>query len=145
MDVRRLERKNAHDPSPPVSFGGRLTSRQGAASSDTQNKARHIGSIDVDLALNHKTLKDPGTRTICRLLFERGYHRDEDQPFIFWRTVTVGDRPIDVEVDLLAGEYEGTGKGRRTQAVQDIRARKARGCAGGVSTGFDQGMMHDWE
>jgi hypothetical protein len=28
----------------------------------------------------------------------------------------------------MAGEYGGTGKGRRTQKVQDIRARKARGC-----------------
>lgn len=93
-----------------------------------QDKARHIGSIDVDLALNHKTLKDPGYKTIRRLLLERGYRQDERQPFIFWRTVTVGGRSIDVEVDLLAGEHEGTGKGRRTQAVQDVRARKARGC-----------------
>jgi hypothetical protein len=28
----------------------------------------------------------------------------------------------------MAGEYGGTGKGRRTQVVQDARARKARGC-----------------
>jgi hypothetical protein len=25
-----------------------------------QDKARHIGSMDVDLALNHVTLRDPG-------------------------------------------------------------------------------------
>ncbi len=31
-------------------------------------------------------------------------------------------------MDLLAGEYEGTGRGRRTQKVQDVRPRKARGC-----------------
>lgn len=35
---------------------------------------------------------------------------------------------IIVEVDLLAGQYEGTGRGHRTQKVQDVRARKARGC-----------------
>jgi hypothetical protein len=93
-----------------------------------QDKVRHIGSIDVDLALNHKALKDPGYKTIRRLLLERGYRQDERQPFIFWRKVTVGGRSIDVEVDLLAGEYEGTGKGHRTQSVQDVRARKARGC-----------------
>jgi hypothetical protein len=93
-----------------------------------QDKVRHIGSIDVDLALNHKALKDPGYKTIRRLLFERGYRQDERQPFIFWRKVAVGGRSIDVEVDLLAGEYEGTGKGHRTQAIQDVRARKARGC-----------------
>ena len=33
-----------------------------------------------------------------------------------------------MEVDLLAGEYGGTGKSHRTQSVQDVRARKARGC-----------------
>ena len=31
-------------------------------------------------------------------------------------------------MDLLAGEYEGTGQKHRTQGVQDIRPRKARGC-----------------
>jgi hypothetical protein len=30
-------------------------------------------------------------------------------------------------VDFLAGEYAGTGKRRRTQKVQDLRPRKARG------------------
>lgn len=35
---------------------------------------------------------------------------------------------MDVEVDLMAGEYGGTGQGHRTQKVQDVRARKARGC-----------------
>ena len=40
----------------------------------------------------------------------------------------VGERPIEIEVDLLAGEYEGTARKQRTQEVQDVRARKARGC-----------------
>ena len=31
-------------------------------------------------------------------------------------------------VDLLAGEYGGTGRSSRTQPIQDARARKARGC-----------------
>ena len=31
-------------------------------------------------------------------------------------------------MDLLAGEYEGTGKSHRTQRMQDVLARKARGC-----------------
>jgi hypothetical protein len=35
---------------------------------------------------------------------------------------------ITVEIDLMAGEYGGTGKRHRTQKVQDVRARKARGC-----------------
>ncbi len=52
-----------------------------------QDHVQHIGSMDVDLALNHKTLRDPGYKTIRKLLLERGYRQDEDQPFRFWRTV----------------------------------------------------------
>jgi len=93
-----------------------------------QDKARHVGSMDVDLALNHKTLRDPGYKTIRDLLLGRGYRQDEDQPFIFWRTVTVEERPVEIEVDLLTGEYEGTARKHRTQEVPDVRARKTRGC-----------------
>ena len=70
-----------------------------------QDRKPHIGSTDVDLALNHRTLTGPGYKTICRLLEGRGYAQDKKQPFIFWRTVEVGDKKIAVEVDLLAGEY----------------------------------------
>lgn len=93
-----------------------------------QDKVRHIGSIDVDLALNHKTLRDPGYRTIRNLLLGQRYRQDDGQPFIFRRMVIVGKRQIEVQVDLLAGEYEGTARKHRTQEIQDIRARKARGC-----------------
>ena len=57
----------------------------------------------------------------------RWYVQENHQPFIFYRIVSVGDREIEVEVDFLAGEYRGTGKSRRTQRVQDMRPRKARG------------------
>lgn len=90
--------------------------------------ANHIGSTDIDLALNHKTLQDPGYATVLNLLVSRGYEQDERQPFMFRRRVQVEGQPITVEVDFLAGEYGGTGPGRRTQGVQDVRARKARGC-----------------
>jgi hypothetical protein len=111
-----------------------------------QDRARHIGSMDVDLALNHKTLHDPGYKTIRKLLLGRGYRQDEDQPFIFWRTVTVGGRPLEIEIDLLAGEYEGTTKKHRTQEVQDVRARKARGCDLAFESAREihvQGMLPD--
>jgi hypothetical protein len=58
----------------------------------------------------------------------RGYEEDPRQPFIFHRTVVVNGNAIKVEVDFLAGEYEGTGRKHRTQHVQEGRARKARGC-----------------
>lgn len=88
----------------------------------------HVGSTDVDLALNHKTLKEAGYRTIRQLLDSKGY-RPGDQPFVFVRTVRLEDgSQLDVKVDFLSGEYEGTGKSHRHQKIQEIRARKARGC-----------------
>jgi hypothetical protein len=89
---------------------------------------KHVGSIDVDLAFHHRNLQGGGYATIQKLLLARGYEQDRRQPFIFHRTVPVGGNPIKVQVDFLAGEYAGTGKGHRTQRVQDGRARKARGC-----------------
>ena len=87
----------------------------------------HVGSMDVDLALNHKTLSSERYKTIQELLLSRGYIQGK-QPFIFHRKVKVGDEQIDVQVDLLAGEYEGTGKSHRHQKIQGVFARKARGC-----------------
>lgn len=62
-----------------------------------------------------------------QLLLLRGYERGE-QPFIFYRDVTISSRVIRVQVDFLAGEYAGSGKSHRTQSVQDMQPRKARGC-----------------
>jgi hypothetical protein len=88
---------------------------------------RHTGSLDVDLALDHHALGEAGYRTILQLLVQRGY-RQGGQPFIFFRTVKMGNKSHEVEVDFLAGEYAGTARSHRTQSVQDIRPRKARGC-----------------
>jgi hypothetical protein len=87
----------------------------------------HIGSIDVDLALDHRTLTEAGYRSIMQLLLSRGYEQGE-QPFIFFRDVTIGSRVIRVQVDFLAGEYAGSSKPHRTQRVQDMHLRKVRGC-----------------
>jgi len=89
----------------------------------------HIGSLDIDVALNFSKIQDDTYQTILKAFLKRGYTQDKDQPFRFFRNVRVeGSDPVDVEVDFMAGEYGGTSKGHRTQQVQDIRARKARGC-----------------
>ena len=89
----------------------------------------HVGSIDVDLALDPGLLEETGYATICARLEQKDYRVDPDgQPFRFFRTVSVEGQEIKVELDLLAPEYGGTGKSHRTQRVQDVRARKARGC-----------------
>jgi len=93
----------------------------------------HIGSIDVDIALNQNKIPETDYHTIRQLLLDRGYS-PEEQPFSFTRIVLVNGEPIKVRVDFLAGEYGGTGKSHRTQRVQDLRPRKARAC----DLAFDQ-------
>lgn len=85
-----------------------------------QKPRPHVGSIDIDLALNHLKIREEGYGLIKELLTSRGYYQDPDkQPFIFFRNVPFGDSFIKVQVDLLSGEYEGTGKAHRTQAVRE--------------------------
>jgi len=69
----------------------------------------HVGSTDVDVALNPLAEND------------QAYAR------IWYRTVCIDGCSVVVEVDFLAGEYGGRGKTHRTQQVQDLRPRKARG------------------
>lgn len=88
----------------------------------------HIGTLDIDLALDFRNIPEASYQTLLKALTSRGYRRG-GQPFQFLRDVPSSDRyPITVEVDLLAGEYGGTSRSHRTQVVQDARARKARGC-----------------
>ncbi len=93
----------------------------------TRKESPHIGSIDVDLALNHLELRDEGYKSIQSLLVERGYVQGK-QPFIFHRKLMVEGNEITVQVDLLSGEYQGTGEGHRHQRIQGGLARKTRGC-----------------
>lgn len=94
-----------------------------------QSEDPHVGSLDIDVAVNFSNIPDTAYQTILKLLLMRGYTQDKKQPFRFFRKVKAeGADPINIEVDLMAGEYGGTGKGHRTQKVQDVRARKARGC-----------------
>ena len=93
-----------------------------------EKQKEHIGSIDIDLAFDFNHISDASYKTILQPLEERGYNQGE-QPFIFHRTVkTEEGREYMIQVDFMAGEYGGTGRSRRTQRIQDVRARKARGC-----------------
>lgn len=87
----------------------------------------YVGSMDVDLALDHRSLVEEGYKTIYELLLGRGYQQGK-QPFMFYRKFMVNGREVSVQVDLLSGEYEGTGKSHRHQKIQGLHARKVRGC-----------------
>ena len=84
----------------------------------------HVGSTDVDLAIDHTRVTEDAYETIRQLLLKRGYEQHPGNPAAFRRKV--GE--ITVQVDLMSGEYEGTGKNRRHQMVQETHLRKARGC-----------------
>ena len=87
-----------------------------------------VRTVDVDLAVDFRTITEDTYPTLLRALLSRGYRQNKQQPFRFSKTVTPDNGPpVEVQVDLLAGEYGGTGKGHRTQPAQDVRARKARG------------------
>lgn len=88
----------------------------------------HVGSLDVDLALDPAAITDGGYARIGKLLAGRGYIPDDRHPYVFRRSVEVEGRSFSVEIDFLSGEYGGAAKGRRHQRVQDIKARKARAC-----------------
>ena len=90
---------------------------------------RHVGSLDIDVALDFVHIPADSYQTILTALLKNDYVQDSLQPFRFYRkTKTLGGSEMTVEVDFMAGEYGGTGKSRRTQRVQNVRARKARGC-----------------
>jgi hypothetical protein len=58
---------------------------------------KHIGSLDVDIALDFKSIGDESYKTILRTLEEKGYYQKEgEHPFVFYRN-TAG---IAVEIIL---------------------------------------------
>jgi len=88
----------------------------------------HVGSTDVDLALDREEISDDVYETIRGHLEKHGYEAG-NQKFRFVKSIKIDEgQPIAVAVDFLAGEYGGTGRSHRHQDVQDLKVRKARGC-----------------
>lgn len=87
----------------------------------------HIGSVDVDVLINHLTLHDEGYQNMARILWGSGYREHPDKYFSFVKTVEVEGSSYDVDVDILAGMYGGTQPKRRSQHIQGIKALKATG------------------
>lgn len=87
----------------------------------------HIGSVDVDVLINHLTLADEGYQNMSRILKKNGYMDHPHKYFSFIKTVEIDEIPYDVDVDILAGMYGGTQPKRRSQHVQGLKALKATG------------------
>lgn len=87
----------------------------------------HIGSVDVDILINHHKLKDAGYITMPKILLRNGYMEHPEKYFSFVKKVEVDGVVYDVDVDILAGMYGGTQKKKKSQHVQGIKALKATG------------------
>ncbi|MBQ6441976.1 MAG: hypothetical protein IJJ13_05225 [Lachnospiraceae bacterium] len=87
----------------------------------------HVGSVDVDVLINHLTLKDSGYQTMSKILLKNGYTEHPEKYFSFVKTVEIDGEKYDVDVDILAGIYGGTASKKRSQHVQGIKALKATG------------------
>lgn len=109
---------------------------------------RHIGSLDIDIAVNPRLVSPDEYASIVERLEKRGYRQRLDKlgqpiPFIFEREIELegGLPPRIIEVDFLAPEYGGTGRKHRHQRIQDdLLARKARGCDIVFDHCFDYGL-----
>lgn len=87
----------------------------------------HVGSVDVDVLINHLTLEDEGYQNMSRVLQKNAYREHPDKYFSFIKTVELDGISYDVDVDILAGMYGGTQPKRRSQHIQGIKALKATG------------------
>ena len=87
----------------------------------------HIGSVDVDVLINHLTLQDSGYQSMQKILLKNGYKEHPEKYFSFIKDVEIDGVNYTVDVDILAGMYGGTSMKKRSQHVQGMRALKATG------------------
>lgn len=94
---------------------------------------QHVGSLDIDVALDAFSIPETDYKTILEILSGRGFYQRKDAlgrdiPASFLKKVALeNDKEIEVRIDFLAPEYGGTSEKRRHQRIQDMLARKGRG------------------
>jgi len=86
-----------------------------------------VRSVDVNVLINHLTLKDEGYQTMARILLKNGYKQHPEKYFSFIKEVVIPEVSFDVDVDILAGMYGGTRKEKHSQHVQGLKAMRATG------------------
>lgn len=94
---------------------------------------RHVGSKDIDIAVNPKLVNEKGYASILEILKQRGYEPKLDvqgKPVqhSFVKNVITSKGEEQIQIDFLGPEYGGTQKNKRHQRIQeDFLVRKARG------------------
>ncbi len=90
----------------------------------------HVGSIDIDIALNESIISEEEYANIEQLVQNLGYRHRLDSnknsiPFVFLKDFPTSNDTVTIEVDFV-GSYYGT-KGHRHQRISGLLARKCRG------------------
>lgn len=90
----------------------------------------HVGSIDVDLALDATKLNQGRYAEMLKLLLGTGRYRHGELNFQFITQVDLGDGEpaVQVELDFLAPKDVKTGK-NKPKLIKNFRVLKADGCA----------------
>jgi len=94
---------------------------------------QHIGSKDIDIAVNPKIVNESGYASILEILEQRGYKPKLDAKgnpiqHSFVKNVSTDKGKEQIQIDFLGPEYGGTKKSKRHQRIQDdFLVRKARG------------------
>ncbi|MGD8373806.1 MAG: hypothetical protein PVI21_03025 [Candidatus Woesebacteria bacterium] len=93
------------------------------------NDFEHVGSIDIDIAVNPEVINETQYAQLEELLRGRGYEPHPKIEYSYYKNVKTSDgREVEIRIDFLAPEYGGTGRAHRNQRVQnDFLARKAKG------------------
>lgn len=98
-----------------------------------EEEEEHVGSLDVDLALNFLLIPEQDYQTITDILEERGYKNRKDRRgniihASYERTfIDRNNNEHTIQVDFLASEYGGSSRNKRHQRIHDMLARKGRG------------------
>lgn len=89
----------------------------------------HVGSIDVDLALDATKLRGGRYAEMLKLLLGTGRYRQGEKDFRYVTEVDLGDGgpPVRVELDFLAPKDVKTGK-NKPKLIEGFRVLKADGC-----------------
>jgi hypothetical protein len=85
----------------------------------------HIGSLDVDLAVDPRTVKPSAYASMRTRLVAAGYQQTAPHSGIFVKEVTAGGPTVRVKLDLVTGE--DTAEAESTALVQDLRLGRLRG------------------
>lgn len=87
----------------------------------------HVGSLDVDILLNHNKIAIDSYENIEKVLSRVGYRKHPEKYFSFVRDVKIAGVVYSVDIDFLAGKYGGTSQNKRSQHLSGLKALKATG------------------